>query len=133
MKFSNTKLIKILEFVEQGERGWFKVRYLSQEKLFELETDTKKFQWAVLDWGDNFLSPSGEDWSECNDENKEEFFREVPDWSARILLKACNIFEFVKGGQPEVDLKEAKELLRELLLLYDLQTKKSPSEDLLIN
>ena len=133
MKFSNTKLIKLFEFVEQGERGWFKIRYMSQEKLFELKGDIEKFQWAVLDWGDNFISPSGEDWIECNDKNKEEFFKEVPDWSAKILLKSCNIFEFVKGGaQPGFDLKEAKELLRELLLLYDLQTDK-PSDDLSIN
>ncbi len=91
--FSNREVKNVIKFKENGVDVWFEIRYLSQSKMESLKFDLDMFKWVVLDWGDDFRSPSGKDW-DCTEKNKEEFYLEVPDLTAKILQKSFDKFTF---------------------------------------
>ena len=91
--FSNREVKTVVKFKEQGKECWFEIRYLSQKKMESFKFDLDMFKWVVLDWGDDFKSPSGKDW-DCTDKNKEEFYWEIPDMTAKLLTKSFDKFTF---------------------------------------
>jgi len=91
--FSNREVKTVIKFKEQKKDVWFEIRYLSQKKMESFKFDLEMFKWVVLDWGDDFKSPSGKDW-DCTDKNKEEFYWEIPDLTAKILTKSFDKFTF---------------------------------------
>ncbi len=91
--FSNREITAIVKYKEQGQEAWFEIRYLSQKKMESFKNDLDMFKYVVRDWGDDFKSPSGKDW-DCTDKNKEEFYWEVPDMTAKLLLDSFNKFTF---------------------------------------
>ena len=91
--FSNREVKTVVKFKEQKQEVWFEIRYLSQKKMESFKFDLDMFKWVVLDWGDDFKSPSGKDW-DCTDKNKEEFYWEIPDLTSKILLKSYDKFTF---------------------------------------
>ena len=91
--FSNREVKSVVKLKEQGQDVWFEIRYLSQKKMESFKTDIEMFKWIVLDWGDDLRSPSGKEWN-CTDKNKEEFYWEIPDMTAKILIKSFDKFTF---------------------------------------
>ncbi len=91
--FSNREVKTVVKFKEQGKEAWFEIRYLSQKKMESFKFDLDMFKWIVLDWGKDFKSPSGKDW-DCTDKNKEEFYWEIPDMTAKLLTKSFDKFTF---------------------------------------
>lgn len=91
--FSNREVKTVVKFKEQKKEVWFEIRYLSQKKMESFKTDLEMFQWVVMDWGDDFKSPAGKDW-DCTEKCKEEFYWEIPDLTAKVLLKSFDKFTF---------------------------------------
>jgi len=91
--FSNREVKTVVKFTEQKQKVWFEIRYLSKKKMESFKTDLEMFQWVVLDWGDDLKSPSGKDW-DCTEKCKEEFYWEIGDMTAKILLKSYDKFTF---------------------------------------
>lgn len=91
--FSNREVKTVVKFKEQKKEVWFEIRYLTKKRMDDSKTDLEMFQWVVLDWGDDFKSPSGKDW-DCTEQNKEEFYWEIPDITAKIFTAAMNKFTF---------------------------------------
>lgn len=93
MDFSNREIKTVIKFQEQGQECWFEIRYCSLDRGGKFKNDLEMFKWVVLDWGDDFKSPKGKDWP-CLDKNKEEFYWEVADLTAKIILKSFDKMTF---------------------------------------
>lgn len=91
--FSDREVKTVVKFKEQKQDVWFEIRYLSQKKMDGFKFDLDMFKWVVLDWGDDFRSPTGKDW-DCTDKNKEEFYWEIPDLTSKVLMKSFDKFTF---------------------------------------
>ena len=91
--FSNREVKTVVKFKEQGEDIWFEIRYMSDKKLNSFKNDLDAFKWLILDWGDDFKSPSGKDWP-CTEKNKEEFYLAIPDLTAKVFAKSWDKWSF---------------------------------------
>ena len=91
--FASREVTATVRYKEQGQEAWFEIRYLSQKKMESFKNDIEMFKYIILDWGDDFKSPSGKDW-DCTDKNKQEFYWEVPDLTAKLLMDSFNKFTF---------------------------------------
>ncbi len=94
--FSSREVKTVVKFTEQGQEAWFEIRYLSQRQMdtfLKKGTDLDVFKWIVLDWGDDFKSPKGKDWP-CTEKNKEEFYNEIPDLTAKLIAKSWDKWSF---------------------------------------
>ncbi len=91
--FSNREVKTVVKFKEQTKEVWFEIRYLNEKRIAQTKTDLEMFKWLVLDWGDDFKSPGGKDW-DCTEGNKEEFYEEIPDLTAKLFQAAFNKFTF---------------------------------------
>ncbi len=94
--FGNREVKTVVKFNERGNEAWFEIRYLSQKKMdgfLKKNSDLEMFKWIVLDWGDDFKGPSGKDWP-CTEKNKEEFYWEIPDLTAKLFAKSWDKWSF---------------------------------------